>query len=443
MPARLVELVSAPLAGSLLVALAGGLLVVPWYTPRHLVGVANRMSTDEKVIVRPNQQVDMHHVSAALMADNVCVKKLSLRVSLSIGDADTLRDALHVNTSVKELNLGDVTVDCFLTLAQGMTVGQNVKKLSLYNVHLDTEDDLIPFQSALRSIAPFVEDIDLSYTDLGDTGARVLAEILREGNSFRELKLYGCNIGSIGAAHIGGALRVNTSIQVLDLSWNNIGNVGVISLVEGMMNNQNLRVLNLDNCDMVGSQGAAAVARLLESNATIEELGLSNNKIGDDGCIALADGLSRNQGLRVLSLRLCQVGNEGAEQFGLTMKFNDHIERLDLGANLITEEGFVALAEGLSCNTTLLDLDLSRDYVGHINEDYHLTETLASWIGSYLSANRLLHRYRSRGTAIVSPFLLSIILARVAEHPAVHNMFTREYIPGLVASSSATRGDID
>jgi hypothetical protein len=313
-----------------------------------------------------------------------------------------------------------------------MTVQQNVKKLCLYHI----EEDLRTFQAALRLIAPIVEELILSRVFFGDAGARVLAEILRDRNSFRKLDLGSCQIYNEGAAHLAGALRVNTSLQVFKLSWNPIWNAGVFSLTEALMNHPNIRVLHLIGCGMDESEGAAAVGRLLEENATIEELDLSFNEIDDAGCIALVDGLSRNQGLRVLNLKGCQVSNEGAKQIGLTLKSNSHLERLNLNYNNnITEEGLEALIDGLSCNTTLLEMNLELDD-DDLNDD--IPASLPTRIDVYLAANRLLHRHRSRETFPVSPFLLSLILARVSDHPAVLYLFVREHIPDLLASSAVS-----
>jgi hypothetical protein len=77
--------------------------------------VVNQMFTEDEVTVGEIRHVavDMHRVAQALMADTVRVKKLRLLsigyaqvqfpLYLSSGDAETLRDAFQVNTSVKEL----------------------------------------------------------------------------------------------------------------------------------------------------------------------------------------------------------------------------------------------------------------------------------------------------------------------------------------------------
>jgi hypothetical protein len=80
---------------------------------------------------------------------------------------------------------------------------------------------------------------------------------------------------------------------------------------------------------------------------------------------------------------------------------------------------------------TLLQLDLNGYYAGHL-----LSATQRAKMNGYLTANRVLDRYRSREPATVYPFLLSIMLAQVSNHPTVLYLFTREHIPDLLASST-------
>jgi hypothetical protein len=63
--------------------------------------VVKQMFTEDYVFVDAYETEDDHDINIrsiaeALMADNVRVKKLQLNVPLSIGDAQALRDALHV-----------------------------------------------------------------------------------------------------------------------------------------------------------------------------------------------------------------------------------------------------------------------------------------------------------------------------------------------------------
>jgi hypothetical protein len=78
--------------------------------------VVNQMFTEDEVTLDVHCKVDMQLVAEALMAEKVRVKKLTFNGQLSIGDAQALRDALQVNTSVKELDLVCVPIHVLMPI---------------------------------------------------------------------------------------------------------------------------------------------------------------------------------------------------------------------------------------------------------------------------------------------------------------------------------------
>ena len=56
--------------------------------------------------------------------------------------------------------------------------------------------------------------------DIGDEGAKALAEALKVNKTVKTLWLYGCGIGDDGAAALAEALRSNTSLTYLRLEYN-------------------------------------------------------------------------------------------------------------------------------------------------------------------------------------------------------------------------------
>ena len=62
----------------------------------------------------------------------------------------------------------------------------------------------------------------------------------------------------------------------------------------------------------IGDQGAIAIAKALEVNASLKILVLENNNIGDDGAKALASALEVNASLKTLDLRVNKIGDAGA-----------------------------------------------------------------------------------------------------------------------------------
>ena len=56
-------------------------------------------------------------------------------------------------------------------------------------------------------------ELDLWNCQIGDNGARIVAEFLKDDATIREVYLYECNIGPLGAKAIAEALRHNETVQ--------------------------------------------------------------------------------------------------------------------------------------------------------------------------------------------------------------------------------------
>lgn len=65
--------------------------------------------------------------------------------------------------------------------------------------------------------------MDLSDNNLGDYGARALADMLKENSTLKKLNLSGNNFTDRSAEHLGPALITNAKLQHLDLSHNTLG----------------------------------------------------------------------------------------------------------------------------------------------------------------------------------------------------------------------------
>lgn len=65
--------------------------------------------------------------------------------------------------------------------------------------------------------------MDLSDNNLGDYGARAMADMLKENSTLARLSLSGNRFTDQSAEHLGPALITNTKLQHLDLSYNALG----------------------------------------------------------------------------------------------------------------------------------------------------------------------------------------------------------------------------
>eukprot|EP00759_Apiculatamorpha_spiralis_P041765 PhF_6_TR40236/c1_g2_i1/m.59827 len=97
----------------------------------------------------------------------------------------------------------------------------------------------------------------------------------------------------------------------------------------------------------IGASGCKQLALVLSSsNATLQRLYLSGNKIGLDGVTALANMLRVNQSLEYLDLMGCSIGPDGAIQLALATKVNRTLKYLRLSNNSIGPLGHKELTEG-------------------------------------------------------------------------------------------------
>ena len=119
------------------------------------------------------------------------------------------------------------------------------------------------------------------------------------------------NLTHIGAQVLAKTLSANQTLLELYIVENKIGVEGVRAIAGALANpiNTNLRKLSLVAAGFK-SEGLRHIARMLETNKTLSELSLPQNKIGDVGFQDLMSVLAeRNRTLRVLSLEWNQFGS--------------------------------------------------------------------------------------------------------------------------------------
>jgi len=78
-----------------------------------------------------------------------------------------------------------------------------------------------------------------------DSGAKQLAEVLKQNSSLQHIDLCGNHIGDEGAKAFAEALKVNSTLRKLDLINNKIGEEGAYALRDALMVNTTLETLHL------------------------------------------------------------------------------------------------------------------------------------------------------------------------------------------------------
>ncbi|XP_017337169.3 NLR family CARD domain-containing protein 3 isoform X2 [Ictalurus punctatus] len=203
--------------------------------------------------------------------------------------------------------------------------------------------------SNLRELHLTVDTLDLTGSELGDSGVKRVSALLENPQcKVKNLKLCNCDISDECCAALISALRSNPSqVRQLDLSENKLGDSGVKCLSAVLENPHcKLEILGMCDCD-ISDEGCAALASALRSNPShLGELHLSGNKLGDSGVKCLSAGLEDPQcKLEILTLYDCDISDEGCAALTSALRSNpSHLRELYLCGNKIGDLGVKCLS---------------------------------------------------------------------------------------------------
>ncbi|KAJ3330155.1 hypothetical protein HDU76_006307 [Blyttiomyces sp. JEL0837] len=229
-------------------------------------------------------------------------------------------------------------------------------------------DEYVEILFAPLSAVSFLESLDLSYNEIGNTGAVIIANFIKEDKFIEYLNLQSNSITGTGGAAIAHALHVNTTIKRLDMSYNSIGNDGGMEFASMLQINTTLTNLSLAGCAL-SATSLIAFATVLRNNECLEIFDLSNNvshsnrltqSLENDIMMHLSTMVKANRGIKILGLAKMGISDWVTVNYlaGAIMG-NEGIHELDLSCNKITRDGGVALCQALYKQFFLTTLNLS------------------------------------------------------------------------------------
>ncbi|KJE90938.1 hypothetical protein CAOG_08585 [Capsaspora owczarzaki ATCC 30864] len=162
----------------------------------------------------------------------------------------------------------------------------------------------------------------LSYESMTER-QRELYDRVKNASRFLDLEKTS-KIGNAEVHAIAAALK-ETKLTELYLGWNQIGDVGAKVLAEALQENRTLTVLGLYHNE-IGDAGAHAIVEAVKAHSTLSEIYLHANLISDVGARAIAETLKEKTTLNLLDLRENYIGSAAAQLLREVLEAKLHID---------------------------------------------------------------------------------------------------------------------
>ncbi|KAJ3411472.1 hypothetical protein HDV05_002161 [Chytridiales sp. JEL 0842] len=229
-------------------------------------------------------------------------------------------------------------------------------------------DDYVPHLIVPMMSVTFLLEIDLSYNEIGDSGAATIADYLRDDRHLRTFRLNCNNIGTEGCIALSQALMVNETLSTFDISYNPLMTEGGMHMASMLQVNNGLTRLYIAGCTLEAS-ALIALSTVLQNNQFLEVLDISDNvsprnrlsqSMENDIMMHISKMIRINDTLNELYLSKMGISDwTMCNLLSSAIRSNTTLKTLDLSCNRITRDGGVALCQALCENNSIRVLKLS------------------------------------------------------------------------------------
>ncbi len=211
----------------------------------------------------------------------------------------------------------------------------------------------------------YLIELDMSYLNLPNSARDLLCKTINTIISgycpIKRLILTRTHLGVHGCEAIWKALYGNIFIEEVIINGNQGSDLMLPTLIKCLSHSQSrLRVLGLGSNDIT-ARGMRLLGPAIGAHNFMEEIYLHDNPIGDEGVDLLFKDLKDNNSLSMINLCRCNIKKCA---WGAKLRIMLNLRTLILGCNMIDDEGFQGLCDGLLNCTCLRHIDISYNRFG-------------------------------------------------------------------------------
>ena len=196
--------------------------------------------------------------------------------------------------------------------------------------------------------------LNIGNVKISNQAAIDMASMFSHATKLNSLDLHNNNLLIANACKL---LNIMNLIK-LDISFNTINGKTADIIAEILYRNTKLEELNINSCDLQATD-AVTVFKGMKSILHLSKFNISHNGINDEAMEELAEILSQNVKLKELDLSYNFLKAKGAITILRGMKSILHLSKFHIGHNKITDDVADDLVRLLSQNVELKEIDLS------------------------------------------------------------------------------------
>ncbi|XP_015246720.1 PREDICTED: protein phosphatase 1 regulatory subunit 37-like isoform X1 [Cyprinodon variegatus] len=239
-------------------------------------------------------------------------------------------------------------------------------------------------------------------SSMGTSSWRALAHLIKQSACLSRLDACNVSLVDYRVQSLSKAL-LTSRLKVLHLTNAQLSGKSLFTLVQALKANRALQELHLSNNQLNSYQDAMQLGDLLRYNNTLQKLELSNNALADGGLEELCEGLSRQtKGVKGLILKNNHITQRGMKYLAKILPGLKALEVLDLGNNLLGNEGIQIIREPLMLNSSVLHLGLAQT---------NITCEGAVALAEFLAESRLIQRLDLHQNKVKLGGLMALSLA--------------------------------
>jgi Ran GTPase-activating protein (RanGAP) involved in mRNA processing and transport len=304
---------------------------------------------------------------------------------------EMLQSGVTKNTTLRELTLKSWSGTSLTAILTSLRDHPLLQKLSL----VDCVEERIGLDILLHNGKSKITDLTFDKTRAGfvedpaDFGG--VLQTLGRNTTLTKLSFISCRLyGHDQASHLEMVLRRNQGLQNLDLRFCSIGGERFAQIASALDSHPSMKTLSLVRSQLHGMESVLLLRDIIRHNKILTKLDLSSNSFSETpGAVqCIAEGLSINTTLLDIDFTECPLGDQGVSSLaqGLSSR-NSRPQKLTLTNNGITSAGVRTFINAMmEYDSRITELGLCADH-GVGNE-------AASFLAGALGRNALPHLTR-------------------------------------------------